>query len=231
MTLKELKEFQKKIGYTFRNEKLLREALTHTSYINENRNKNLRPNERLEFLGDSILGVVVSTYLFEKRKDLPEGELSKIRASIVCEDSLQLVAKRLDAGFYIYMGKGEEMTGGRTRHSILADMVEALIAAIYLDGGMKAASKFIFLFMEDVMKKATKGDMDKDYKTRLQEIVQQKPDRSIEYRVIGEKGPDHRKIFVVELLVDKKKVAVGEGYSKKEAEKQAAKKALQLMLS
>ena len=139
MTLKELKEFQKKIGYTFRNEKLLREALTHTSYINENRNKNLRPNERLEFLGDSILGVVVSTYLFEKRKDLPEGELSKIRASIVCEDSLQLVAKRLDAGSYIYMGKGEEMTGGRTRHSILADMVEALIAAIYLDGGMKAA--------------------------------------------------------------------------------------------
>ena len=106
MTLKELKEFQKKIGYTFRNEKLLREALTHTSYINENRNKNLRPNERLEFLGDSILGVVVSTYLFEKRKDLPEGELSKIRASIVCEDSLQLVAKRLDAGSYIYMGKG-----------------------------------------------------------------------------------------------------------------------------
>lgn len=142
--MKAIKEFQEKINYFFQNEKLLQEALTHTSYINENRKRSLKPNERLEFLGDSILGVIISTYLFQKRTDLPEGELSKIRAAIVCEDSLHYVAQKIDAGKYLYMGRGEEMTGGRKRGSILADVVEAIIAAIYLDGGMDQASRFIF---------------------------------------------------------------------------------------
>lgn len=227
--MKSIREFQNQIGYTFTNEKLLREALTHTSYINENRNKKLRPNERLEFLGDSILGVVVSTYLFQYRTDLPEGDLSKIRATVVCEDTLHIVAQKINAGAYLYMGKGEEITGGRQRSSILADVIEAIIAAIYLDGGMKAAEGFIFRYMEDLIKNATAGKIDKDYKTQLQELIQQQPGRMIEYNVIGESGPDHCKVFTVELMIDKKRVATGEGRSKKEAEKKAACRALEIL--
>ncbi len=227
--MRSLQEFQKKIGYSFQNEKLLKEALTHTSYINENRRKKLKPNERLEFLGDSILGVVVSTYLFKNRIDLPEGELSKIRAAIVCEESLHQVAEKIDVGIYLYMGKGEEMTGGRQRSSILADVIEAVIAAIYLDGGMKAAREFIFAQMQDIIDNATRGNLDKDYKTQLQELIQRQPGKTLEYRLIGEKGPDHCKFFTVELLVDGKQAGVGEGRSKKEAEKQAAKATLERM--
>lgn len=225
--MKAIKEFQEKINYFFQNEKLLQEALTHTSYINENRKRSLKPNERLEFLGDSILGVIISTYLFQKRTDLPEGELSKIRAAIVCEDSLHYVAQKIDAGKYLYMGRGEEMTGGRKRGSILADVVEAIIAAIYLDGGMDQASRFIFSHMQDIIEKAARGKLDKDYKTQLQELIQRQPGKTLEYRLIGEKGPDHCKFFTVELLIDGNREAIGEGRSKKEAEKQAAKSALE----
>lgn len=225
--MKSIREFQGKIDYFFGDEKLLREALTHTSYINENRKRSLKPNERLEFLGDSILGVIISIYLFQKRTDLPEGELSKIRASIVCEDSLHQVAKKIDVGKYLYMGKGEEMTGGRKRGSILSDVVEAIIAAIYLDGGMEEASRFIFSHMQDIIDKAARGKLDKDYKTQLQELIQRQPGKSLEYRLIGEKGPDHCKFFTVELLINGEQEAVGEGRSKKEAEKQAARSALE----
>ncbi|MFA5658823.1 MAG: ribonuclease III [Oscillospiraceae bacterium] len=222
-----MKEFQKILDYTFKNEKLLYEALSHSSFANENK-KQRRSNERLEFLGDSVLSIVVSDYLFLHFKHLPEGELTKIRAALVCEKSLYNFAREIDLGKYIMLGKGEEITGGRERSSILADAFEAVIAAIYLDGGLESARKHILRFIpEDISSNSSVGF--NDYKTILQEIVQQNPEEKVEYYLIDESGPDHNKAFSVQVKLNTNVIGEGAGKSKKQAEQMAAKEALELM--
>lgn len=219
--------FQQIIGYNFKNDKLLYEALSHSSFANENK-KQRKSNERLEFLGDSILSIVVSEYLFENFKHLPEGELTKIRASLVCEKSLHGFAQEIHLGDYIMLGKGEEHTGGRERPSILADAFEAVIAAIYLDGGHENASKHILRFIpNDIGNKGTVGF--NDYKTILQEIVQKNPEEKVEYILTDEDGPDHDKAFTVQVRLNTNVIGKGIGKSKKQAEQMAAKEALELM--
>lgn len=221
-----MEELEKKIGYTFVNRDLLKESLSHSSYINEG--KKGSNNERLEFLGDSILSLVISEKLFKDYRDLPEGDLSKIRAGLVCEKSLYKFAKRLDLGKYMFLGKGEERTGGRSRPSILADMFEALISAIYLDGGMKGAKKFILSFIPDEIDVTSFNSLS-DYKTALQEIIQQNKEEKIEYVLVSESGPDHDKLFEVEILLNSNVIGNGKGKSKKQAEQDAAKEAMRLM--
>ncbi len=222
-----MEQFEQIIHYEFKNKKLLQEALSHSSYANENK-KNLNSNERLEFLGDSVLSIVVSQYLFEHFKHLPEGELTKIRASLVCEKALFVFAQQIDLGDYILLGKGEEHTGGRERPSILADAFEAVIAAIFLDGGLEAARKHILSFIpKDIdIKKSVAFN---DYKTMLQEIIQQNPEEKIEYVTKGQSGPDHDKAFVVQVCLNSNVIGNGTGRSKKAAEQMAAKEALELM--
>lgn len=220
-------EFQRIIGYTFKNDKLLYEALSHSSFANENK-KTRKSNERLEFLGDSVLSIVVSEYLFENFKHMPEGELTRIRASLVCEKSLHGFAKQIDLGTYIMLGKGEENTGGRERPSILADAFEAVIASIYLDGGIESARKYILGFIpENILAKGTVTF--NDYKTILQEIVQQNPEEKVEYYLTNESGPDHDKAFTVQVKLNTNVIGEGIGKSKKQAEQMAAKEALELM--
>ena len=187
-----LQLLEEKIGYTFKNIALLQTAITHSSYANEQK-RNEQFNERLEFLGDSVLSIVVSDYLFEAHKNLPEGELTRTRAALVCETSCFEFAKRLDLGSYMRLGRGEELSGGRERSSILADAFEAVIAAIYLDGGIDAARDFILPFV------TTEQVNQEDYKTRLQEIIQQNPEERLRYVVASESGPDHHKSFTVEV--------------------------------
>ena len=218
-------ELEQIIGYTFKNPELLKEALTHSSYTN---GKHLRSNERLEFLGDSVLSIVVSEHLFENLTNLPEGQLTKIRASVVCENALYPFARKIDLGKYIFLGKGEEHTGGRDRHSILADAFEALIAAIYIDGGIEPASKHILNFVIPAIKASKKRPVN-DYKTTLQEIIQKNPGELLEYVLVDESGPDHNKHFVVEVHLNSNVIGKGGGKSKKEAEQQAAREALELM--
>lgn len=220
-------QFESIIGYRFNNKEYILEALTHSSYSNENKDYNF--NERLEFLGDSILSIVISDYLFKKETELPEGELTKLRANIVCEESLSEVAISIKLGQYMLLGKGEEATGGRERISILADAFEAVIAAIYLDGGLREASKFILTYMKDIIVNARKGKIFRDYKTHLQEVLQSKGEVNIWYKLIHEKGPDHNKKFVMQVGIDNKILGFGEGKSKKEAEQVAARKALDNM--
>lgn len=222
-----MSELEKKIGHTFKNQQLLTEALSHSSYANENK-KTRRSNERLEFLGDSVLSIVVSEYLFEHFSRFPEGELTKTRASIVCEKSLHVFAKQIGLGEHLLLGKGEENTGGRERPSILADAFEALIAAIFLDGGMEAARKFILGFIPSDIK-IENGDTVMDYKTVLQEIIQQNPEEKITYRLVDEQGPDHNKTFTVSVCLNSNAIGTGQGRSKKQAEQNAAKEALELM--
>lgn len=219
-----ISKFEDTINYKFENKSYILEALTHSSYSNEN--KNYKFNERLEFLGDSVLSIVISDYLFKKEKNLPEGELTKLRANIVCEESLSEVAVQIHLGEYLLLGKGEEATGGRDRISILADALEAIIAAIYLDGGLEEASKFIFRFMEEIIENSIEGKIFRDYKTYLQEVLQSKGEQHIWYKLIEEKGPDHNKRFVMEVGINDKVLGVGEGKSKKDAEQVAAKSAL-----
>ena len=222
-----LQELQQKIGYTFRNPKLLRQALPHSSYANEGK-KHGRNNERLEFLGDSVLSVIVAKHLFLTYKDIPEGELTKLRASLVCEKALDVFADQLDLGKYLLLGKGEELTGGRQRPSILADAFEAVIAAMYLDGGYEIAQKFVLGFIPrdlDIHRATPLAD----YKTALQEIIQQNREEKIEYVMVEEKGPDHAKIFTAEVLLNSNVIGRGEGSSKKQAEQNAARGALRLM--
>lgn len=219
-----ISKFEDTINYKFKNKSYILEALTHSSYSNEN--KNYKFNERLEFLGDSVLSIVISDYLFKKEKNLPEGELTKLRANIVCEESLSEVAGQIHLGEYLLLGKGEEATGGRDRISILADALEAIIAAIYLDGGLEEASKFIFRFMEEIIENSIEGKIFRDYKTYLQEVLQSKGEQHIWYKLIEEKGPDHNKRFVMEVGINDKVLGVGEGKSKKDAEQVAAKSAL-----
>ena len=216
--------FEQKINYEFKNKEYILEALTHSSYSNEN--KNYPFNERLEFLGDSVLSIVISDYLFKKETKLPEGELTKIRANIVCEESLSEVSKNIHLGKYMLLGKGEEATGGRERISILADALEAVIAAIYLDGGIKCAREFILTNMEKIINDSIKGKIFRDYKTCLQEVLQSNGENNIWYKLIEEKGPDHNKRVVMEVGINDTVLGVGEGKSKKDAEQVAAKCAL-----
>ncbi len=223
-----MKELEEKIGYKFKNEKLLLLALTHSSYANEIKDKSLS-NERLEFLGDSVLGIITGEYLFNQYKQFPEGELTKMRAALVCEQSLLLYSKKLGIADFVRLGKGEEQTGGRERPALLADAFEALLAALYLDGELKAVKKFFEPYLEEFAPLAVKGMTFKDYKTILQEVVQKKPGELVEYVIISEQGPDHNKVFVAQVHLNNKILGTGEGKSKKDAEQEAAKVALELL--
>lgn len=210
------------IGYQFKDPQLLLTALTHTSYANESREK-VQHNERLEFLGDSVLQIVSADHLYHAYRDRPEGDLTRIRASLVSEDALFQFAQEIQLGSYLRLGKGEERCGGRNRPSIVSDAFEAVIAALYLDGGMDAARRFILPFI-------TEGKYaEADYKTRLQEVVQQNPEERLHYVLEEETGPDHDKHFVVAVHLNSNCVARGEGKSKKSAEQHAAREALKLM--
>ena len=216
---------QETIGYKFKNEVLLKTALTHSSYANENRGK-CEHYERLEFLGDAILGFVTAEHLFLTQKETPEGELTRVRANLVCEQNLAAVAEEIGLGRYILLGKGEEASNGRARPSILADVVEATIGAIYLDGGIEPAKEFIHRF---ILSNESVGDASKvgDYKTVLQEIVQRERNNVLSYRLKSESGPDHNKLFEVEAVINGNTAGTGTGHSKKEAEQAAAKDALE----
>ena len=215
-----------KLGYRFRDPRLLEKALTHSSYANEGRH-GLESNERLEFLGDSVLGFVAAKYLFEKETG-PEGELTTLRAAVVCEKALCSYSRELGLGDYLLLGKGERLTGGAERPSILADAFEAVIAAMFLDGGLEPVRGFVLRFVEKEANNQRKRHF-KDYKTTLQEIVQQNPEEKLEYVLTGESGPDHSKQFVVEVHLNSNVIGTGRGRSKKEAEQQAAREALKLM--
>lgn len=219
-----MKTLEAKLGYTFRDISLLENALTHSSCANESRGR-LQSNERLEFLGDSILGMVVADHLFRNHPDLPEGELTRTRAALVCEDSLVEVAQELGLGDYLKLGKGEEAGGGRTRPSIRADAVEAVLAAVYLDGGIGSARKIIQEYI--LSREVTGWRASRDYKTALQELVQRESGQVLKYRLTGESGPDHNKRFFVEVELNGTAVGSGEGRSKKEAEQMAARAAIE----
>lgn len=221
--MERFKSFESNIQYRFKKESVLKEALTHSSFSNEKKDESVHNNERLEFLGDAVLSIVISDYLFKNHTNLPEGELTKIRSKIVCETTLGECAKLIELGSFMFFGKGEEMTGGRQRISILADAFEAIIAAIYLDGGMEAARKFIMSTMKEQIDNAITGKVFLDYKTHLQEIVQVKKDNRIKYEIIGEEGPDHSKIFYTQVKLNDSIIGYGKGRSKKEAEQEAAK--------
>ena len=221
-----MKTLEEKLGYTFQNRALLENALTHSSCANESRGK-LQSNERLEFLGDSILGMVVADHLYRNHPDLPEGVLTRTRAALVCEDSLVVVAEELGLGQYLRLGKGEEAGGGRNRPSIRADAVEAILAAVYLDGGIGSARKIIQKY---ILSREVAGlTKPRDYKTALQELVQRESGQVLAYRLTGEEGPDHNKRFFVEVTLNGKSVGQGSGRSKKEAEQMAAKAAIELL--
>ena len=216
-----MQELEKKLNYTFRDPGLLHEALSHSSYANEHRSAGRRSNERLEFLGDSVLGFVTAEFLFVQHPDL-----TRIRAALVCEQSLYEVARKLDLGAYLKLGRGEEAGGGRQRTSILADATEAVFAAVYLDGGIGAASDLIHRVLLDAEKEEAVEERRRDYKTALQELIQRQADQVLSYRMIGEEGPDHDKTFRAQVLLNDQPVGTGSGHSKKEAEQSAAKDAL-----
>jgi ribonuclease-3 len=219
-----IKDLEAAIGYRFNNITLVQNALTHSSYANERWHDSLRSNERLEFLGDSILGMVVAEHLYKNFPNRPEGELTRMRADMVCETSLAAVAEKISLGGHLLLGHGEERFGGRSRASILADAVESLIAAAFLDGGMEAARRFIARFiLTDVPVKKLHNV---DYKTSLQELVQQKKDQTITYTLTGESGPDHDKQFQVEVSLNGTVIGMGVGTSKKRAEQDAARVAI-----
>lgn len=222
-----INELEKAIGYPFHNITLLQNALSHSSFANERWHDSLKSNERLEFLGDSVLGMVVADYLYHTFPNRPEGELTRMRADMVCEKTLATVANSLDLGRHLMLGRGEELGGGRSRESILADAVESVIAACYLDGGMEAAVQFIqkFILVNVPVTKLHNAD----YKTALQELVQQKKNQVLAYNLVGESGPDHDKQFQVELTLNDEVVGVGVGTSKKRAEQAAAKVAIEYL--
>ena len=220
--MSELKSFQEIIGYTFKNEQLLRQALTHSSYANEKHMKKLSDNERLEFLGDAVLEVTSSEFLYQNYPNLTEGELTKLRASIVCEPTLATCTEAIRLGDYLFLGKGEDNTGGRKRKSVLSDAMEAVIGAIYLDGGFANAKEFVLKFiMTDIDKK----HLFYDSKTILQEVVQGEHEQ-LTYVLLGESGPDHDKTFEVGVLIGKREISTGKGHTKKAAEQEAAYQAL-----
>lgn len=222
-----LENLQENLGYRFRDESLLRGALYHSSYANEHRNENIVSNERLEFLGDAVLGFVSAEFLYSRFPHAPEGELTRIRAALVREESLFEVAQALQLGECLMLGKGEESGGGRQRPSILADCTEAVFAAVYLDGGMDCARDLIHRVL------LSKGDIEvaesrrRDYKTELQELVQRKPHQVLRYELVGQSGPDHAKVFTVAVLLNGDPIGEGSGHSKKEAEQASARAALE----
>ena len=222
-----IKDLEAAIGYSFNNIALLQNALSHSSYANERWHDSLKSNERLEFLGDSILGMVTAEYLYRNFPQRPEGELTRMRADMVCERALASVAERIELGKHLLLGHGEEAGGGRNRDSILADAVESVIAACFLDGGMEAARNFIntFVLTEVPVQKLRNAD----YKTALQELVQQKKNQALSYVLVGESGPDHDKQFQVEVKLNGRVVGTGVGKSKKRAEQMAAQAAIEAL--
>lgn len=218
----DLKAFQEEIGYTFENRNLILQALTHSSYANEKHMRKLSDNERLEFLGDAVLEIISSDYLFDHYPDLPEGELTKLRASLVCEPTLALSALDMKLGDYLLLGKGEDQTGGRKRKSILSDALEAVIGAIYLDGGFTSAKEFV---MKYILTDIEHKQLFYDSKTILQEVVQGEHEK-LAYILTDESGPDHDKSFTVEVCVGEKRLGSGTGHTKKAAEQEAAYQAL-----
>lgn len=224
--MKDLKSLEKIINHKFKNNNYLVEALTHSSYANENRNGR-ESNERMEFLGDSVVSIISAQLLFERFPDTSEGELSKIRSALVCTASLSSFANKISLGDYLYLGKGEELSGGRQRPTILENAFEALTAAIYLDGGLEAARAFVLPFLLNALDNHQVSF--KDYKTLLQEVVQQNHDETLNYVIVGESGPDHDKRFEVEVHLNSNIIGRGIGRSKKQAEQEAAREALQLM--
>ena len=218
---------EERLGYKFNNINLLKNALTHSSYANEVRG-GFSSNERLEFLGDSVLSIVVSDYIYKHYPNMPEGELTKLRASLVCEKSLCAFSRELELGNYLMLGKGEEKGGGRERDSILADAFEAVLAAIYLDGGMEPARRHVMNFVLRELQH-TDDEVFKDYKTALQELIQRNPEEAVSYILTGESGPDHDKEFTVEVRLNSNVIGRGTGKNKKRAEQMAAKEALMLM--
>lgn len=221
----DLKLLEKKLGITFRNPELLRQAFTHPSYVNEHRMTSSRDNERLEFLGDAVLELTVSEFLFAKYPDRSEGELTKQRASIVCEPSLVTFAEALQFGLFVLLGKGEEMTGGRTRPALLADVFESFVGALYLDQGLEAVQGFLRAHMFPSIVMEGRPQL-MDYKTQLQELIQQQGTAGLEYRIVDERGPAHEKEFLAEVWMEDRQLGRGTGRSKKEAEQQAAAQAL-----
>ena len=220
-----METLEARLGYTFQDRSLLQQALTHSSYANENRG-GLGSNERLEFLGDSILGMVTADHLYPAHPDLPEGDLTRTRAALVCEESLVEVADRLELGKFLRLGRGEAAGGGRERPSIRADAVEAVLAAVYLDGGLAEARKIVQRF---ILARETEKAVTRDYKTALQELVQRESGQVLAYRLIGQSGPDHAKVFTVEVDLNGKAVGRGTGHSKKEAEQMAARSAVEML--
>ncbi|MCL2344136.1 MAG: ribonuclease III [Firmicutes bacterium] len=223
-------DLEQALGHVFRNRELLETALTHSSYANEKHKGAMSSNERLEFLGDSVLGHLTADYLYRSCPDMPEGGMTRLRAELVCEQNLLRVARELSLGEQLKLGRGEEMTGGRARPSILADAVEALIAALYLDGGIEAVRAFV---REYILSHAEEGnpatEIMGDYKTVLQELVQRSSGRVLSYETLSESGPEHNKRFVSEVRIDNKPMGKGSGRSKKESEQAAAREALKRM--
>ena len=227
--MERLHELEQHLDYTFHDLCLLRAALYHSSYANEHRAQSVSSNERLEFLGDAVLGFVSADYLYRKHPDLPEGELTRIRAALVCEDSLHEVAQRLHLGDFLMLGKGEESGGGRHRPSILADAVEAVLAAVYLDGGIDEARALVHRILLEKEPEQVVESRRRDCKTELQELVQRKPNQELRYELVSESGPDHAKVFTVAVMLNGQVVGLGSGHSKKEAEQSAARTALEQM--
>lgn len=224
--MSKIDELEEMIGYEFKQKNLLRQALTHSSYANEKHMKKLSDNERLEFLGDAVLEIVSSEFLYRTYPKLPEGDLTKLRASIVCEPTLALCTREINLGEYIYLGKGENLTGGRKRKSILSDALEAVIGAIYLDGGFACAKAFIEkIILTDIEHKKLFSDS----KTSLQEIVQGRFDKPLHYELLAEEGPDHDKQFRIEARIGDRVIGTGSGHTKKAAEQEAAYQALLLL--
>lgn len=227
MSIKDLSLLEERMGYTFKNRRFLEIGVTHSSYANEIKGKT-EYNERQEFLGDAVLSIIVSDYIFEHYTELPEGELTKLRASLVCEKALCGFAGEIGLGEFLRLGHGEELMGGRSRPSILADAFEAVLAAIYLDGGIEPATKYVLGFVKKSLEHVENVAF-RDYKTLLQEIIQKNPEEKLTYALVGESGPDHDKRFEVNVLLNSNIIGHGIGKSKKAAEQLAAKEALELM--
>ena len=217
-------EIEGRLGWEYRDPALLHNALTHSSYANE---QNSRSNERLEFLGDSVLSLIVSRYLYSRYPKKPEGELTRLRASLVCEKALAGFAMKMELGKYLLLGHGEEQSGGRERPSILSDAFEAVLASLYLDGGFEVAERFVLRFVKEALERH--DEELRDYKTALQEIIQKNAEEKVRYVLVSEEGPDHDKRFTVEVRLNSNVIGVGSAHSKKKAEQLAAKEALQLM--
>ncbi|TYQ13323.1 UNVERIFIED_CONTAM: ribonuclease-3 [Acetivibrio alkalicellulosi] len=224
-----IKKLESIIEYSFKDKNNIALALTHSSYANEYKNQKLISNERLEFLGDTVLNMIISENIYSNYSHLSEGEMTKFRSNVICETSLARCAKKINIGEYLLLGKGEENTGGRNRISILSDAVEALIGAIYIDGGIENTKPFVLHQMGEMIDESIKGLIFMDYKTQLQEVLQKGNDKKIIYEIIDEKGPDHNKVFVSQVKVDGIAAGTGKGRTKKEAEQMAAKSALETL--